>query len=76
MIIIIMAVCSQGSCGSLILIMYKCVYQLSQDLNHHLSGRIFISGYKLCVADILLYYGLHRYMVGWLVFDLVVVVYH
>jgi hypothetical protein len=35
-----------------------------EDLNNHLSGRIFISGYKLCVADILLYYGLHRYMSG------------
>ena len=34
-----------------------------QDLNCHLSTRIFLTGYKLSLADVLLYYGLHRYMV-------------
>ena len=36
-----------------------------QDLNSHLPTRIFMTGYKLSLADVLLYYGLHRYMVGW-----------
>ena len=37
---------------------------MCQDLNCHLSGRVFLTGYKLSLADILLYYGLHRYMVS------------
>ncbi|CAI8056699.1 Histone acetyltransferase KAT8 [Geodia barretti] len=35
-----------------------------QDLNCHLTTQIFLTGYKLSLADILLYYGLHRYMAG------------
>lgn len=34
-----------------------------QELDQHLSDKIFMIGYKLCLADILLYYGLHRYLV-------------
>ena len=35
----------------------------SQELNSHLSTRVFIVGTRLSLADIILYYGLHRYMV-------------
>ena len=43
---------------------HVCVCVMCQDLNCHLSGRVFLTGYKLSLADILLYYGLHRYMVS------------
>ena len=42
-----------------------CYYSCVQELNQHLANRIFMIGYKLCLADILLYYGLHKYLVTW-----------
>ena len=55
--------CSPGGHVSTHLVFVLTV-SLIQDLNCHLTTRIFMTGYKLSLADILLYYGLHRYMVG------------
>ena len=55
--------CSPGGHVSTHLVFVLTV-SLIQDLNCHLTTRIFLTGYKLSLADILLYYGLHRYMVG------------
>lgn len=35
-----------------------------EELNDYLSHCIFLVGYKLTLADILLYYGLHKYLGG------------
>ena len=55
--------CSPGGHVSTHLVFVLTV-SLIQDLNCHLTTRIFLTGYKLSLADILLYYGLHRYMVS------------
>ena len=35
-----------------------------QELNRHLSSCIYLVGYKLTLADMVLYYGLHKYLVS------------
>ena len=44
-----------------------------QELDAHLSDRILLVGSKLSLADLILYYGLHRYMVTWTAHTVVVV---
>lgn len=35
-----------------------------QDLNAYLEDRVYLTGHRLTLADALLYYGLHRFVVG------------
>ncbi|XP_049511043.1 eukaryotic translation elongation factor 1 epsilon-1 isoform X2 [Panthera uncia] len=39
------------------------VRTLLKDLNSYLEDKVYLTGYNFTLADILLYYGLHRFMV-------------
>ncbi|XP_004475821.1 eukaryotic translation elongation factor 1 epsilon-1 isoform X2 [Dasypus novemcinctus] len=42
---------------------------LLKDLNSYLEDKVYLTGYNFTLADILLYYGLHRFVVAQLVLE-------